>query len=101
VFHLLITIDANTNIERAVQFIKGGFAFRAGRELGLRTPIWQRGFSEVRVTDAEMAARVTKYIRENPVAARLASEASAYPFSSAHAGYVLDPLPGWLIRIRA
>jgi putative transposase len=33
-FHLLATVDGSLSIERAVQFIKGGFAFRAGRELG-------------------------------------------------------------------
>lgn len=33
-FHLLMTIDSEITIERAIQFIKGGFAFRAGKELG-------------------------------------------------------------------
>ncbi len=32
-FHLLITVGSEITIERAMQFIKGGFAFRAGREL--------------------------------------------------------------------
>ena len=52
-FHLLLTIDSGISIEKAVQFIKGGFAFRAGRELGFRAPVWQRGFSETRVTSPE------------------------------------------------
>ena len=30
-FHLLITIGPELSIERAIQFIKGGFAFRAAR----------------------------------------------------------------------
>jgi putative transposase len=34
-FHVLITVDAETTVEKAVQLIKGGFAFRAGRELGV------------------------------------------------------------------
>jgi hypothetical protein len=29
-------------IEKAVQFIKGGFAFRAGKELGFRAPVCKR-----------------------------------------------------------
>jgi putative transposase len=29
-FHLLLTVGSEICIERAVQFIKGGFAFRAG-----------------------------------------------------------------------
>jgi len=92
-FHVLLTVDAGLSIERAVQFIKGGFAFRAGKELGLKAPIWQRGFSEVRVRDPATAARASQYIRNNPVAAGLASEPGAYPYSSANARYVLDPLP--------
>lgn len=68
-FHVLLTVDGGMSIERAVQFIKGGFAFRAGKELGLKAPIWQRGFSEVRVLDAATAARAGQYIRNNPVAA--------------------------------
>src|SRR5207248_851698 len=35
--HVLLTIDTGMTIERAVQFIKGGFSFRAGRELGMRS----------------------------------------------------------------
>jgi REP element-mobilizing transposase RayT len=42
-FHALLTIEDGLTIERAVQFIKGGFAFRAGRELGFRAPVWQKG----------------------------------------------------------
>jgi putative transposase len=33
-FHILMTLGREISIERAVQFIKGGFAFRAGKELG-------------------------------------------------------------------
>jgi putative transposase len=52
-FHLLLTVECGMTIERAVQFIKGGFAFRAGRELGFSAPVWQRGFSEVRILDGD------------------------------------------------
>jgi putative transposase len=41
-FHLLITVGAETTVEKAAQLIKGGFAFRAGRELGFRAPVWQK-----------------------------------------------------------
>jgi putative transposase len=43
-FHLLLTIESEMTIERAVQFIKGGFAFRARKEFGMRPPFWQKGF---------------------------------------------------------
>ena len=41
-FHLLLTVESGMTIERAMQFIKGGFSFRAGKELGIRSPIWQK-----------------------------------------------------------
>jgi hypothetical protein len=41
---------------QSIQFIKGGFAFRAGKELGFRAPVWQRGFSEVRIYDSRLLA---------------------------------------------
>ncbi len=92
-FHLLITVDCNTTIERAVQFVKGGFAFRAGLELGFRAPVWQKGFSEVRILDAEDFQGVTRYIHNNPVARHLVREPSDFRFSSAHPGFELDPAP--------
>ena len=92
-FHLLLTIDWKMTIERAVQFIKGGFAFRAGQELGRRSPVWQKGFSEVRILDAESFERAKAYIRNNPVARHLVSEAAEFGFSSAYPGFLLDPPP--------
>src|SRR5713226_284703 len=41
-FHALLTVECDMSIERALQFIKGGFAFRAGRELGFSAPVWQK-----------------------------------------------------------
>jgi len=92
-FHVLLTVGSDMTIERAVQFIKGGFAFRAGRELGFMAPVWQKGFSEVRILDAEAYRRVTEYIRDNPVAKHLVSDAREFRYSSAHAGFELDPAP--------
>jgi putative transposase len=92
-FHLLLTVGTELPVERAMQFIKGGFAFRAGRELQFRAPVWQKGFSEVRILDAEAYARVGEYIRNNPVTRHLVSDAAEFPYSSAHAGFELDPAP--------
>jgi len=92
-FHLLLTVELDTTIERAMQFVKGGFAFRAGRELGFRAPVWQRGFSEVRILNPEAYCRAREYIRNNPVAKHLVSEAVEFPYSSAHPGFELDPPP--------
>ncbi len=92
-FHVLLTVDCDMTIERAVQFIKGGFAFRAGRELGFMAPVWQKGFSEVRILDAEAYRGVAEYIRGNPVAKHLVSNAVEFRHSSAHAGFELDAAP--------
>jgi putative transposase len=92
-FHVLLTVECDMTVERAVQFIKGGFAFRAGRELGFGAPIWQKGFSEVRVMDTEAFLRTAEYIRNNPVVRSLVEEAAQFPYSSAHAGFELDPAP--------
>ncbi len=92
-FHVLLTVGGELSIERAVQFIKGGFAYRAGRELGFRAPVWQRGFSEVRILDVKAFERAREYIRNNPVAARLVGTAEEFPYSSANPQFQLDPMP--------
>lgn len=92
-FHVLLTVESNSSVERTMQFIKGGFAFRAGRELGFRAPVWQKGFSEVRIADAEAFQQVRDYIRNNPVARYLASNAEQFLHSSAYPGFQLDPPP--------
>ncbi len=88
--HVLITVGREISIERAVQFIKGGFSFRAGRELGFRPPVWERGFSEVRIYDSAALAGVREYIAQNPVKRRMAEMPSEYPYSSSHGGFDLD-----------
>lgn len=92
-FHLLITVGSEATIECAVQFIKGGFAFRAGKDLGFRAPVWQKGFSETRILDTNAFQGASKYIRNNPVARRLVSDAQLFPYSSAHPRFQLDPMP--------
>jgi len=92
-FHLLITVGAEMTAEKAVQLIKGGFAFRAGRELGFRAPVWQKGFSEIRVNEQEAHLGVRDYIHANPVKPFLVTAGADYPYSSAHSGFELDPPP--------
>lgn len=77
--HLLITPQAIT-IERAMQLIKGGFSHR----IGSKSPVWQKGFAERRMRDAEEFMTRREYIHQNPVRAGLARTAEEYPFSSAY-----------------
>lgn len=82
-FHLLITIDRGTSIEKAMQLIKGNFSYRAKKELGFQLEIWQKGFSEVRVPDRESFLRHRLYIESNPVKAGLTASPEQYPYGSA------------------
>jgi putative transposase len=92
-FHLLLTIDAGMTIERAVQFIKGGFAFRAGKEFGRRSPVWQKGFHDERVWNSQQYERLREYIHSNPVKRGLVMEPRRYSYSSAYNQFELDPAP--------
>jgi putative transposase len=92
-FHLLLTVGAEMTVEKAAQLIKGGFAFRAGRELGFRAPVWQKGFSEIRVNEGEAFQKMREYIHSNPVNRFLVTTGADYPYSSAHAEFELDPPP--------
>ena len=71
--HLLITVRGDMSIEKTMQLIKGGFSFRARKELGFLGEIWQRGFSDVRIRDEEGFRSHQLYIYNNPVKAALAS----------------------------
>jgi putative transposase len=78
--HLLITVSGSSTIERAMQFIKGGFSYRLKRESGYLGEVWQRGFSELRVEDRESYVRHREYIAQNPVKARLVDSPEKFPY---------------------
>ncbi len=78
--HLLITVDGDISIEKAVQFIKGGFSYRLKTEFGYAGEVWQRGFSEVRVDDRESFLRHREYIAQNPVRRGLAGSPEEFPY---------------------
>ncbi len=78
--HLLLTVGRDLSIERAVQFIKGGFSYRLKKEFGYVGEVWQPGFSEVRVDDRESFLRHREYIAQNPVRAGLVDSPEKFPF---------------------
>jgi putative transposase len=98
-FHVVITVGKEMTVEKAVQLIKGGFAFRAGRELGFLAPVWQKGFSEIRVNDAGAFQGIREYIHANPVKRLLVMAASDHPYSSVCLKFQLD-LPPQRLRAR-
>jgi len=90
-FHLLMT--PLTSLEKAVQLIKGGFSFRAKKELESKMEIWQRGFADHRVRDAEDYDKHLHYIYLNPVKKHLCTSPAEYRYSSAYLGWKLDHFP--------
>ncbi len=79
--HLLLTVGGDMTIEKAMQFIKGGFSYRLKKEYGYSGEVWQRGFSEVRVENRESFLRHQEYIAENPVKAGLVDSPEEFPYS--------------------
>jgi putative transposase len=66
-FHLLLTPAADISLEKALQFIKGGFSYGAKREVHFAFEIWQPSFVNHRIRDAEDYNYHPIYIWENPV----------------------------------
>ena len=93
-FHIIITPSGS--LEWAVQFVKGGFSFRAKNDLQSPMEVWQRGFSDHRIRDDEDYAIHVEYIRRNPVGRRLVESASDYPYCSDFTGSDKDEVPQWL-----
>jgi putative transposase len=92
-FHVLLSVDSGMSVERAMQLIKGGFSYRAAKELGFQGEIWQKGFSEVRILNGEEFLARQNYIHENPVRAHSVSRVEEYRYSSAWPGYEVDQNP--------
>ena len=82
--HLLLTVGPDMTIERAMQYVKGGFSYRLKKETGYAGEVWQRGYSEVRVEDERSFEEHRRYIAENPVKAGLVDSAEEFPFCFAY-----------------
>ncbi|MEO5935767.1 MAG: transposase [Terriglobales bacterium] len=94
--HVLLTVGPEVTIEKAMQLVKGGSSFRAKRELGINSEIWQAGFSEERAYGVEAFHGFRKYIHLNPVKWGLVERAEEYAYSSANPRFELDPMPEYL-----
>jgi putative transposase len=82
--HLLMTVPGDMTIEKAMQLIKGGFSYRLKKEFGYQGEVWQRGFSEVRISDEQNFLQHREYILQNPVKAGLVDTAEQYLYSYTH-----------------
>ena len=91
--HLLLAPRSNLALERAMQFIKGGYSHRFMKETGSRMEIWQRSFTSHRIRDGNDFEKHRRYIHLNPVRAGLVESPRDYPYSSACPGFALDEAP--------
>lgn len=91
--HIHVILTPRTSLEKAVQFIKGGFSYRAKKELGSNLEVWQKGFSDHRIRDASDYCIHRIYVQQNPVRKNLCEVAGEYPYSSAYSGFELDLVP--------
>jgi putative transposase len=87
-FHLMLS--PTLSLERSLQLIKGGFSYRARKEIGFVGEIWEKSFYDRRVRGIEDYHSFKFYIRRNPVKRSLVESPEEYCFSSAHPGFVLD-----------
>jgi putative transposase len=87
-FHALITPAPDVSLEKAMQFIKGGFSFRLKSKLD----VWMRSFNESQISTEEKFMSCVRYVEENPVRKGLVAAAGEYAFSSAYCGG-MDPMP--------
>ncbi|MGO9339957.1 MAG: REP-associated tyrosine transposase [Terracidiphilus sp.] len=92
--HVLLTPSANQTVERCAQCIKGGFSHSLRAQFG--GEVWQTGFHEHRIRDAEDFQNQLAYIAANPGKRGLAGHAFV------HTRYLdqLDPTPERLLDAR-
>lgn len=88
--HLLLTPAEDTTLEKAMQMIKGGSAFRIKKELFYQFPIWHAGFHDRWMRDKREYEARAQYIQQNPVAARMVSDPAEYAWSSASGKWQMD-----------
>jgi REP-associated tyrosine transposase len=91
--HVHIILTPRMSLEKAVQFIKGGFSHRAKKKLGSNLEVWQKGFSDHRIRDASDYRIHPGYILQNPVRKSLCERAEEYEYSWARPGFELDSAP--------
>jgi putative transposase len=90
--HVHLLLSPPLALEKAIQLIKGGFSFRAKRELPWQGEIWQVGFTDHRIRSLEDWDTHTEYICENAFSSQ--SEGKAICAKDSSLG--LHPLPPWL-----
>jgi putative transposase len=92
--HLILTPAQDVSLEKAIQYIKGGFSFL----LKSKFDVWEQGKNESQIRTHEKFKACKTYIEENPVRKRIVERADLYPFSSAGKRDLVDGCPPWLAQ---
>jgi putative transposase len=90
-FHAIITPAPDVSLEKAMQYIKGGFSFC----LKSKRDVWERSFNESQIMTVERFMNAVRYIEDNPVRRGMVAARQDYAYSSA-ACEALDPMPAHL-----
>jgi len=90
--HIHLLLSPPAALEKAIQLIKGGFSFRAKRELQWQGDIWQAGFTDHRIRDIEDLDVHLQYLMKNKQSGR--SEGKAIRGTDTH--LILHPFLQWL-----
>jgi len=91
--HLILSPKTTVSLERAMQFIKGGYSHRYMKETGSKIEIWERSFTNHRIRDWDDYEKHRRYLHLNPVKAGLAQSPADYPYSSARGEFPVDAGP--------
>jgi len=100
-FHVILTPSEKLSLERVMQRIKGGFSFRAGKEINPLSAIWQRSFTHHLILNPEDMEHHHEYVIQNPVRAGLAATPQDYPWSSAQRRFRMDSVDEIYLNILA
>ena len=87
-FHAVLTPAPDVSLEKAMQYIKGGFSFRLKSKLD----VWMRSFNESQILSADKFHAGVRYVEDNPVRRGIADKAQGYPYFSATWPQA-DPMP--------
>jgi len=88
-FHLILT-PQDVTLERAMQYIKGGFSHRYNAAKSLNRILWQKGYTDHRIRDAKDYEVRKRYVEQNPVVRGIAESATEFVYSSANGSVAMD-----------
>lgn len=87
--HAILTPAPEVSLEKAMQYIKGGFSFRLKSKLD----VWSRSFNESQILTLEKFEACKDYIEKNPIRAGLTTSPEAFAHCSAQKKDLTDPYP--------